>query len=124
MMAGLASNLELFEAIGRSWLPRADDARCSRRYWYTGTGYSRALRGMGGMLRGGAGALLLLSSASMARAQSAQCANLTWSAPGDGSDVEREFAVAFALPVQAVPGSVRMVGSPECVQSSNINQFH
>ena len=70
---------------------------------------------MGGMLRGGAGALLLLSSASMARAQSAQCANLTWSAPGDGSDVEREFAVAFALPVQAVPGSVRMVGSPECV---------
>ena len=64
---------------------------------------------MGGMLRGGAGALLLLSSASMARAQSAQCANLTWSAPGDGSDVEREFAVAFALPVQAVPGSVRMV---------------
>ena len=61
---------------------------------------------------------------SMARAQSDQCANLTWSAPGDGSDVEREFAVAFALPVQAVPGSVRMVGSPECVQSSNINQFH
>ena len=61
------------------------------------------------MLRGGAGALLLLSSAGMARAQSAQCANLTWSAPGDGSDVEREFAVAFALPVQAVPGSVRMV---------------
>ena len=67
---------------------------------------------MGGMLRGGAGALLLLSSASMARAQSAQCANLTWSAPGDGSDVEREFAVAFALPVQAVPGSVRMVWQP------------
>ena len=79
---------------------------------YIGTGYSRALRGMGGMLRGGAGALLLLSSASMARAQSAQCANLTWSAPGDGSDVEREFAVAFALPVQAVPGSVRMVWQP------------
>ena len=74
-----------------------------------GDGYSRALRGMGGMLRGGAGALLLLSSAGVARAQSAQCANLTWSAPGDGSDVEREFAVAFALPRQAVPGSVHMV---------------
>ena len=117
----MASNLELlFEAVfagSRLTHVAPDDTG-------TPTGYSRALRGMGGMLRGGAGALLLLSSASMARAQSAQCANLTWSAPGDGSDVEREFAVAFALPVQAVPGSVRMVGSPECVQSSNINQFH
>ena len=121
-MAGLASNLELLprRSAGCSSLRRSTVAPDA----YTGTGYSRALRGMGGMLRGGAGALLLLSSASMARAQSAQCANLTWSAPGDGSDVEREFAVAFALPVQAVPGSVRMVGSPECVQSSNINQFH